>query len=83
MNTLEIEDLNDNSQDIGKEARERLDPPIKSGKESEKSSSVKEILSWVLYFVAAILAALFIKNCLSISKFFYVFTRQNPPTFLR
>ena len=63
MNNLEIEDLNDNSQDIGKEARERLDQSTKSGKESEKRSSVKEILSWILYFVAAILAALFIKNC--------------------
>ena len=67
MNNLEIEDLNDNSQDIGKEARERLDQSTKSGKESEKRSSVKEILSWILYFVAAILAALFIKNCLIIN----------------
>ena len=67
MNNLEIEDLNDNSQDIGKEVRERLDQSTKSGKESEKRSSVKEILSWILYFVAAILAALFIKNCLIIN----------------
>lgn len=67
MNNLEIEDLNDNSQDIGKEARERLDQSTKSRKESEKSSSVKEILSWVFYFVAAILVALFIKNFLIIN----------------
>ena len=39
MNNLEIEDLNDNSQDIGKEARERLDQSTKSGKVLNQSVS--------------------------------------------
>ncbi len=69
MNDLEIEDFNEKKEtDIEKAARDKLK---KTGQEKEKKaeamSSVKEIFSWVVYFAAAIIIALLIKNYLIIN----------------
>ena len=68
MNDIEIEDFNDqNGEETEKKAGNKLDDAKRTENGSEKNSSVREILSWIFYFAAAIFAALFIKNYLIIN----------------
>lgn len=69
MEEIHVEDFNDyDDERIEEAARERLEKAKKQSEiPSEKKSLFKEIMSWVLPFAAAILAALFIKNYLIIN----------------
>ncbi len=69
MEEIHVEDFNDyDDERIEEAARERLEKAKKQSEiPSEKKSLFKEIMSWVLPFAVAILAALFIKNYLIIN----------------
>lgn len=63
MEEFKVEDLNE---DGGTSAENKIDS-AKEEKKEETISPIREVLSWVLTFAAAILAALFIKEYLIIN----------------
>ena len=69
MEEMRVEDFNDyDDERIEDAARERLEKAKKQSEiPEEKNSLFKEIMSWVIPFAAAILAALLIKNYLIIN----------------
>ena len=69
MEEMHVEDFNDyDDERIEDAARERLEKAKKQSEiPEEKNSLFKEIMSWVIPFAAAILAALLIKNYLIIN----------------
>lgn len=69
MEEMHVEDFNDyDDERIEEAARERLEKAKKQSEiPEEKNSLFKEIMSWVIPFAAAILAALLIKNYLIIN----------------